>query len=118
MKTYENQKVITTRSSAHNKNNVYATIGIEALQKAMQTLKPNTFKVWCYMAKNQKNYTYALSCKEVCSFCNISKPTYLNCIQELIAVGYLVNKCGNQYEFYEDLAAPTQDIKANIAYKF
>ena len=52
MKTVENQKTITTRSAKHDKNNIYAMINIEAMEKAMTLLKPNTYKVWCYMAKN------------------------------------------------------------------
>lgn len=52
MKTVENQKTITTRGAKHDKDNVYAMINIEAMEKAMTLLKPNTYKIWCYMAKN------------------------------------------------------------------
>ena len=33
----------------------------------------------------------------------MSKPTYLDCIQELIKAGYLVKTDGNNYNFYEDI---------------
>ena len=73
----------------------------------MALLKPNTFKVWCYLAKNQNNYTFALSCVDACRFCKVSKPTYLGSIQELIQAGYLVQTSGNHYDFYEML--PNED---------
>lgn len=85
-------------------------INIDAMYKAMALLKPNTFKVWCYMAKNQNNYTFALSCVDVCAFCKMSKPTYLSSIQELIEAGYLVNTSGNSYDFYEMLPDDTINV--------
>lgn len=103
MTTYENQKVVTTNSAKCDKNNLYAIINIEAMEKAMILLKPNTYKLWCYMAKNQNNYTFALSCVDACRFCKMSKPTYLGCVQELIETGYLVQDGANHYQFYEML---------------
>ena len=107
METVANQKTITTKAAKHDKNNLYAMLNIEAMGAAMETLKPNTFKVWCYLAKNQNNYTFALSKVDTCKYCNISKPTYLACIQELIDIGYLVNTSGNHYDFYEALPEDT-----------
>lgn len=103
MNTVPNQKVITTKGALHNKDNVYAMLNIEALNLAMSILSPNTFKLWCYMAKNQNNYTFALSSKDVCQICNMSTSTYKKGINELIDNGYLVNTCGNSYDFYEML---------------
>ena len=107
METVANQKTITTRGAQHDKNHIYAMLSIEAMEQAMALLKPNTFKVWCYLAKNQNNHTFALSCVDTCRFCKMSKPTYLACIQELIETGYLVNTGGNHYDFYEKL--PSND---------
>ena len=101
--TYENQKTITIKGAQHDEKNIYAKLNIEAMKTACLMLKPNTFKVWCYVAKNQNNYTFALSCIETCKFCNMSKPTYLQCIRELIKVGYLQNTKGSHYNFYEML---------------
>ena len=77
MTTVANQKTITTKSAKHDKNNIYAMLNIEAMGQAMELLKPNSFKIWCYLAKNQNNYTFALSAVDACKFCNMSKPTYL-----------------------------------------
>lgn len=114
MDTVPNQKTITTRSAKHDKNNLYAPLNIEAMEKAMGMLKPNTFKLWCYMAKNQNNYTFALSCVEACGFCKMSKPTYLASVQELIDNGYLVNTSGNNYDFYEMLPEDREVINVTV----
>ena len=103
MYTTANQKTVTTKSAKHDKENIYATINIEALTVAMSLLKPNTFKLWCYMAKNQNNYTFALSAVDACRFCNISKNTYHTAVQELIDNGYLVNTGGNNFDFWEEV---------------
>lgn len=114
MATVPNQKTVTTRSAKHDKDNLYATINIKAMEIAMSLLKPNTFKVWCYMAKNQNNYTFALSCADACAFCKMSKPTYLASIQELIDNGYLVNTHGNSYDFYEMLPEEKEVISITV----
>lgn len=101
METVPNQKTITTKSAKHDKENVYACLNIEAMEIAMSQLKPNTFKLWCYLAKNQNNYTFALSCVDACKFCGISSSTYQRSMAELIEVGYLVNTEGNHYDFFE-----------------
>lgn len=80
------------------------------MEKAMALLKPNTFKVWCYMAKNQNNYTFALSCVDVCRFCKVTKPTYLGCIQELIGAGYLVEVDVGKYDFFEMLPEDKEEV--------
>lgn len=112
MTTVANQKTITTRGAKHDKDNIYAMLNIEAAGAAMELLKPNTFKLWFYLAKNQNNYTFALSAVDAMRYCNISKPTYLSCVQELIDVGYLVNTSGNHYNFFE--ALPEDDITVTI----
>lgn len=110
MQTYENQKTVTTKSAQHNKNNIYATIGVEAMEEAMALLKHATFKLWCYMAKNQNNYTFALSKVDACRFCRISEGTYKAAVNELISVGYLVNTDGNHYDFYEKLPSQEEEM--------
>ena len=101
--TYENQKIVTTNGAKHDKDNIYATINIEAMEKAMVLLKASTFKLWCYMAKNQNNYTFALSCVDACRFCKMSSKTFHESVKELQEVGYLVADGGNHYQFYEML---------------
>lgn len=114
MTTVENQKVITTNATVHDIKHIYAKVSIEAAEEAMDLLKPNTFKVWFYMAKNQDNYTFALSRVDVCKKCKMTKPTYLACIQELIDVGYLVNTSGNHYNFFEKLPPQNDTIEITV----
>lgn len=103
METRENQKVVTTMKALHDSNNLYSPVNIEAASKAMSLLKPNTFKIWFYLGKNQDQYTFVLSKIDVMKFCNISRSTYLSSIKELIDTHYLVpDKDGsNHYNFYE-----------------
>lgn len=55
-------------------------LNIDSMNTAMCLLKPNTFKLWCYMAKNQNNYTFDLGYADAGKFCNLSKPTYLKSV--------------------------------------
>jgi hypothetical protein len=58
----KNQKVITIgRKTVCDKNNVYATTNIVALQEAMADLKGETFKLWVYLQKNQEGFKLELS---------------------------------------------------------
>lgn len=52
MNTVPNQKTVTTIGAKHDSENIYAKLNIEAAGAAMELLKPNTFKVWFYLAKN------------------------------------------------------------------
>lgn len=66
------------------------------------------------MAKNQNNYTFALSCVDACNFCKMTKPTYLKCVQELIETGYLVNTQGNHYTFFEKLPEENEMLEITV----
>ena len=106
--TYQNQKTITTKSAKHDKENLYAVLNLEAMSEAMIELTDDrgncsAFKLWCYIAKNQNNYTFALSCVDACKFCGFGKQAYLRAVQKLIDVGYLVETSPNHYDFYEKL---------------
>lgn len=114
METVPNQRVIRTRSTIHDEKHIYAKISIAAMEEAMALLKPNAYKLWCYMAKNQDNYTFALSCVDACKFCKMTKPTYLSCVDELISAGYLVETSKNHFDFYEKLPV---DEAINITVK-
>lgn len=114
METVANQKTITTKGAKKDKAHIYATLSIEAMEEAMTLLKPNAYKLWCYMAKNQNNYTFALSCVDACKFCKMSKPTYLSSVQELIDTGYLVRTNGNHYDFFEKLPEEKEVIEVTV----
>lgn len=103
MKTVPNQRTIKTNKEPCNKNNLYTQINLKALQQAMNTLKPTTFEMWLYMAKNQNNYPFALSKVDCLQWCNFSESTYSTAFKELVNTGYLIQskEDSNHYDFYE-----------------
>ena len=86
------------------------------MKRAMNKLKPNTFKLWQYLAKNQDKYTFALSKVDAMDFCNISKSTYASCVNELIDTGYLIkdNDGSNHYNFYEVPPDELEDFTVTV----
>ena len=125
MTTYENQRVITTNKEPCNASNIYACINLEALKKAMNILKPTTFEMWVYIAKNQNNHTFALSKVDCLSWCKFSASTYKSAFNELVDTGYLVmsKENSNHYDFYEIPQEKEDQLiitthKADIGFKF
>lgn len=101
MNTVANQKVITTVKQAADKNNPYAIFNLNALQYAMIDLKGESFKLWCYINKNQNGHTFALSAVDAVKWGIGSRSSYNRAVKELQEKRYLVCKGGNHYEFYE-----------------
>jgi hypothetical protein len=56
--------------------------------------------MWLYIAKNQNNYEFALSCNAFMDWCGCSKPTYLSAVKELEAKRFLVREQNEKYENY------------------
>lgn len=71
------------------------------MKSAMQNLKGESFKLWCYLSKNQDGYTFALSKVDALNWGIGSKSSYDRGIHELIEKGYLVCGKGNNYVFIE-----------------
>lgn len=101
MITVPNQKVITVLKEKCDKHNRYALYNIDALHYAMQDLKGETFKLWCYLGKNQDEYEFALSKVDAINFGVGSKSSYDRAVKELIEKKYLVETSPNHYDFYE-----------------
>ena len=87
-----------------DKDNMYSVLNEKDVSIAMHLLKPNTFKLWYYMAKNQNGYVFALSKVAVCNFCGFKESSYHDGVKELIAVGYLKETSPNHYSFYKHLS--------------
>ena len=102
MKTVPNQKVVKINKELCNKQNLYATINIRAMEEAAQRLQSAAaFQLWIYFAKNQDSYTFALSSKDVENRFGMKIKQYNNAISKLIEKGYLQQQSGNIYNFYE-----------------
>lgn len=99
--TNPNQKTIKVAKEKCDKNNLYAMYNLDALQHAMIDLKGETFKLWCYINKNQNGYTFALSMVDAIKWGVGSKSSYNRAVKELIDKGYLVLVSGNCYNFFE-----------------
>lgn len=67
----------------------------------MIDLKGETFKLWCYLGKNQNGYEFALSKVDAMNWGMGSKSSYDRAVKELIEKGYLVETSPNHYDFYE-----------------
>ena len=125
MNMKDNQKTIRFlhKEKCDNKN-LYAIINIKAMEQAGQNLNAGAFKLWCYFAKNNSNYTYwDLSSKHIKETFGINKTQYNTAIAELITKGYLKqvesnNPVANLWDFFECPTALTikndKDLSQNI----
>lgn len=109
MKTVPNQKTIKVQKEKCDSNNLYACINLASMEQAAQDLDAGAFKLWCYFAKNQNGYEFALSSKAVEQTFNIKIKQYNNAVAELIAKRYLINTCGNNYIFREKAVIALED---------
>ena len=101
-----NQRSITTHKAKTDnecKENYYAKINLNALQKAMSSLTPKAFELWIYLSKNQDNHFFWLSKVDFLSWSNVKSTSYYEAFNELKQNGYLIEKKdgNNQYDFYE-----------------
>ena len=105
MKVSEGQKVLLVNKQPCDKNHYYSVINLESIDYAALHLKGVPFQMWLYIAKNQNNYEFALSCNAFMDWCGCSKPTYLDAVKKLEEKRFLVKeqneKYGNYYRFYE-----------------
>lgn len=116
MKTVENQKIIIVSKELSDKEHPYSIINLSAAEAAGSTLNGNEFKLWFYIAKNQNEYTFALSKADFCRKMNVSSSTYYRAVDSLIEKGYLVQKeeNSNTYCFYEGGESPLEEDSLNI----
>lgn len=110
MYTTANQDVVEVHKEACNKDNIYATINIKAIQLAMKDLTPAQFQVWLYFAKNQAGYTFAVSPAAALDEFGIKKDTFQKAKQVLKEKGYLVENLakGKNHWIFKEI--PVEDI--------
>lgn len=102
IKTTPNQKVVIVNKEKCSKDNIYATINLNAMEQAAQNLDAGAFKLWVYFAKNQNGYKFALSSKDAASTFGLKKKQYDNAVKDLKEKGYLVaEENSNVYTFNE-----------------
>ena len=91
------------RDSENARSN-YFKIGHKQLDKAVNDLSGNTFKLYIYLANNKDNYKLELSSKHFILWSGTSDSTYDRAFKELKEKGYLIEipDKKNQYFFVEE----------------
>ncbi len=123
-RTVPNQRTIIVRKSPTNKQNLYATLNLSALDEAARRIESyGGFKLYIYLAKNQDNYNFALSSIHFQEWSGCGRVAYASGFNELVEKGYLVPnpKVKNGFIFYdkagmaEDEAAKKQQFKVDYS---
>ena len=114
---YANQKVITTHKASCDKEHLYATINIEAMNLAARNFhgkEAGGFLLWCYFARHQDNHTFAFSPELAQEEFGLTDGVCSNAIKLLRAKGYLKLMSGQtQFAFYEMPQEPDENIEEN-----
>lgn len=115
--SYPNQKHITTNKLKCDATHPYSTINLWALQSAMQHLRGSGFKLWNYLAKNQRGYSFDLSREDCVTNWGMSVDSYYAAVKELISKRYLIETSKNHYSFYEiPDTLPQSPMEARLDY--
>lgn len=97
--TYPNQRIVCV----HREPAKTDFLGIKNAnwQAAARDLRPFAFLLYLYLASNANNYTLALSPVAVQEAIGMARNTYRDQLKVLISKGYLVQRDGNTFDFYE-----------------
>ena len=69
--------------------------------RRMHGQQASGFLLWCYLSLNQEGYELALSNEAVTETTGMSKDAYDTGVRLLIEKGYLVQRAGNTYDFFQ-----------------
>ena len=69
--------------------------------RRMHGQQASGFLLWCYLSLNQEGYELALSNEAVIEATGMSKDAYDTGVRLLIEEGYLVQRAGNTYDFFQ-----------------
>lgn len=100
-KVVPNQKTIKVEKQVCDKNHIYTQFNLKAFEMAAVDLDAGAFKLWCYIAKNQNGYEFALSSSDAEKNFGLKKKQYDNAVKQLIEKHYLVVSKGYNYTFNE-----------------
>ena len=93
MKPVANQRVIEVHKEPTNKENLYTTNNMAALDEAARRLQSKGgFKLYMYLAKNQHRYKFALSSSDFCVWSGLGMGAYRSAFEELVKEGYLIQQ--------------------------
>lgn len=99
-----NQRKILVKRYTDTVKKDYFKISNRNLQIAMYNLKPNTFKLYCYLADNSQGYELDLYPCDFERVANVSYDTYKRSFNELLEQGFLIphNDKPNVFLFREE----------------
>ena len=93
MGTVPNQRTITVSKAKTDKKHLYTNNNLAALDEAAKRLQSKGgFKLYMYLAKNQDNYSFALSSADFCYWSGLGITAYNSAFEELKEQGYLIPK--------------------------
>ena len=69
--------------------------------RRMHGQQASGFLLWCYLSLNQEGYELALSNVAVSEATGMTKDAYDTGVGLLIEEGYLVQRAGNTYDFFQ-----------------
>ena len=97
--TYPNQRMVCV----HREPAKADFLGIKNAnwQAAARDLRPFAFLLYLYLASNANNYTLALSPAAIQEAVGMARNTYHDQFRVLLSKGYLVERDGNTFDFYE-----------------
>lgn len=88
-----NQRTITVNKEKTDKSHKYTANNLAALDEAASRLQSKGgFKLYMYLAKNQNNYSFALSSADFCAWSGLGMTAYNTAFEELKQQGYLIPK--------------------------
>ena len=93
MSSVPNQRTITVNKEKTDKSHKYTANNLAALDEAASRLQTKGgFKLYMYLAKNQNNYSFALSSADFCAWSGLGMTAYNTAFEELKQQGYLIPK--------------------------
>ena len=93
MSSVPNQRTITVNKEKTDKSHRYTANNLAALDEAASRLQSKGgFKLYMYLAKNQNNYSFALSSADFCAWSGLGMTAYNTAFEELKQQGYLIPK--------------------------
>lgn len=123
IESYPNQKIVQIhrdmpKQTKENKK-PYIVAYTDAIEQASQNIKkPTSFKLYLYLLCNQDNYKFALSTQDFANKYGVSIDSAKDAVNNLISLGYLVNRGKKTYDFYEvpqnNDIEPVEEVKKSF----
>lgn len=97
--TYPNQKMVTVHKA--DLGTSFLGVNNEVWMAACRDLGYPAMVLYLYLSANANNYQFALSPAAIQNALGMPRTTYRDQIQNLSNKGYLVERGGNRFDFYE-----------------